>query len=56
MGTRDAGEASLFLSIYMLGQVATAYALSATLRMRSEEADGRADRCRPPGSAGWAGR
>jgi ABC-2 type transport system permease protein len=43
MGARDAGDAFLFLTMYVLGQIAAAYAISAALRMRAEETDGRAD-------------
>lgn len=43
MGARDAGDAFLFMAMYVLGQVASAYAIAAVLRMRSEEVDGRAD-------------
>ncbi len=43
MGARDAGEAYLFIIIYVLGQVTAAYAISMALRLRSEEVDGRAD-------------
>jgi ABC-2 type transport system permease protein len=43
MGARDAGDAFLFLIMYTLGQVASAYAIMAALQMRSEEVDWRAD-------------
>jgi ABC-2 type transport system permease protein len=43
MGVRSAGDAFLFLIMYTLGQVISAYAISAALRLRSEEVDGRAD-------------
>jgi ABC-2 type transport system permease protein len=43
MGATDAGAAFLFIILYVLGQVASAYAIMATLRMRSEEVEGRAD-------------
>ncbi|MBK9712320.1 MAG: hypothetical protein IPO81_13515 [Kouleothrix sp.] len=43
MGARDAGDAFLFIIMYVLGQVAAAYAIMAALRLRSEEVDGRAD-------------
>jgi ABC-2 type transport system permease protein len=43
MGATNAGDAFLFIILYVLGQVASAYAIMATLRMRSEEVEGRAD-------------
>lgn len=43
MGAENAGDAFLFILMYVLGQVAAAYAISATLRMRSEEVEQRAD-------------
>ncbi|HLO29077.1 MAG TPA: hypothetical protein VK249_08085 [Anaerolineales bacterium] len=43
MGAENAGDAFLFILMYVLGQVASAYAISATLRMRSEEVEQRAD-------------
>ncbi len=43
MGARDAGDAFLFTIMYVLGQVASAYAITATLRLRSEEVDLRAE-------------
>jgi ABC-2 type transport system permease protein len=43
MGARDAGDAFLFLVMYILGQVISAYAIATTLHMRTEELDGRAD-------------
>ena len=43
MGAHAAGDAFLFMIMYILGQVVSAYAIAATLRMRSEEVDGRAD-------------
>lgn len=43
MGAKNAGDAFLFILMYVLGQVASAYAISATLRMRSEEIEQRAD-------------
>ncbi len=43
MGAQDAGEAYLFILIYVLGQVCAAYAISLALRLRSEETEGRAD-------------
>jgi ABC-2 type transport system permease protein len=43
MGVRNAGDAFLFLIMYTLGQVISAYAITATLRLRSEEVEGRAD-------------
>lgn len=42
MGATNAGDAFLFIILYLLGQVASAYAIMTTLRMRSEEVDGRA--------------
>jgi polyether ionophore transport system permease protein len=43
MGAESAGDAFLFILMYVLGQVASAYAISAALRMRSEEVEQRAD-------------
>jgi ABC-2 type transport system permease protein len=43
MGAVNASDAFLFIILYVLGQVAAAYAVMATLRMRSEEVEGRAD-------------
>jgi ABC-2 type transport system permease protein len=43
MGAANAGDAFLFIILYVLGQVASADAIMATLRMRAEEAEGRAD-------------
>jgi ABC-2 type transport system permease protein len=43
MGARDAGDAFLFMVMYILGQVIAAYAIATALRMRSEETEGRAD-------------
>ncbi|MBI2953195.1 MAG: hypothetical protein HYY30_02700 [Chloroflexi bacterium] len=43
MGARDAGDAFLFMSVYILGQVASAYGIAATLRLRSEEVELRAE-------------
>jgi len=42
-GAQDAGDAYLFTIMYVLAQVVSAYALMATLRMRSEETEGRAE-------------
>ena len=43
MGAHDAGEAFLFMVTYILGQIAAAFAITAALRLRSEEVAGRAD-------------
>lgn len=43
MGAQNAGDAFLFIVMYVLGQVISAYAISAALRLRSEETSGRAD-------------
>jgi ABC-2 type transport system permease protein len=43
MGVRHPGDAFLFLMMYILGQVVSVYAIAATLRLRSEEVEGRAD-------------
>ena len=43
MGARNAGDAFLFILLYVLSQVVSAYAILAVLQMRSEEVDGRAD-------------
>lgn len=43
MGAHNAGDAFLFLILYILGQIASAYAIMTTLRLRSEESEGRAD-------------
>jgi ABC-2 type transport system permease protein len=43
MGVRNPGDAFLFLIMYTLGQVISVYAIAATLRLRSEEVEGRAD-------------
>jgi ABC-2 type transport system permease protein len=43
MGARNAGDAFLYLVIYTLGQVVSAYAITAALSMRSEETAGHAD-------------
>jgi ABC-2 type transport system permease protein len=57
MGARDAGDTFLFIIMYVLGQVASAYAIMATLRMRSEEVDGRAELvlAAPVSRLRWAG-
>jgi ABC-2 type transport system permease protein len=43
MGSGNAGAAFFFLILYIIGQVLAAYAISATLRMRAEEVEGRAE-------------
>ncbi len=43
MGLRNPGDAFLFLLMYILGQVTSAYAITVVLRLRSEEVEGRAD-------------
>jgi ABC-2 type transport system permease protein len=43
MGAANAGDAFLFIILYVLGQVVSAAAIMAILRMRSEEVEGRAD-------------
>jgi ABC-2 type transport system permease protein len=43
MGARDAGDAFLFMVMYVLGQAISAYAIAAALRLRAEETDGHAD-------------
>jgi ABC-2 type transport system permease protein len=43
MGARDAGDAFLFVTMFVLGQVVSVYAIMTALRMRSEEVEGRAD-------------
>ncbi len=43
MGAAGAGSAFFFLILYIVGQVLAAYSVTATLRMRAEEAEGRAD-------------
>jgi ABC-2 type transport system permease protein len=57
MGAHAAGDAFLFMIMYILGQVVSAYAIAATLRMRSEEVDGRADPilATPVSRLRWAG-
>jgi len=57
MGAQGAGDAFLFLIMYILGQVISAYAITATLRMRSEELNGGADPilAAPVGRLRWAG-
>jgi ABC-2 type transport system permease protein len=57
MGARGAGDAFLFLIMYILGQVISAYAITATLRLRSEELNGGADPilATPVGRLRWAG-
>jgi ABC-2 type transport system permease protein len=56
MGAPNAGDAFLFIILYVLGQVASAYGIMTTLRMRSEEAEGRADAvlATPVGRLSWA--
>jgi ABC-2 type transport system permease protein len=55
-GARDAGDAFLFLIMYVLGQVVSAYAIAAVLRARAEEVEGRADLvlAGPVGRLRWA--
>lgn len=57
MGAHGAGDAFLFLIMYILGQVVSVYAITATLRMRSEETSGGADPIlsAPVGRLRWAG-
>jgi ABC-2 type transport system permease protein len=43
MGAGTAGAAFFFAIIYIVGQVLAAYAVTATLRMRAEETEGRVD-------------
>ncbi len=43
MGASNSGDAFLFFIVYMMSQVASAYVILAVLKMRSEEASGRAD-------------
>lgn len=43
MGLRNPGDAFLFLVMYVLGQIISAYAITVVLRLRSEEVEGRAD-------------
>jgi ABC-2 type transport system permease protein len=43
MGMRNPGDAFLFLLMYILGQVVSAYVITVVLRLRSEEVEGRAD-------------
>jgi ABC-2 type transport system permease protein len=43
MGLRNPGDAFLFLLMYILGQVVSAYTIAVVLRLRSEEVEGRAD-------------
>jgi ABC-2 type transport system permease protein len=43
MGGANPGAAFFYLIIYIVGQVLGAYAIAATLRLRSEETEGRAD-------------
>lgn len=43
MGMRNPGDAFLFLLVYILGQVVSAYVITVVLRLRSEEVEGRAD-------------
>jgi ABC-2 type transport system permease protein len=43
IGAHDVSDTFLFVFMYVLGQVASAYALTAVLWMRSEEVDGRVD-------------
>ncbi len=43
MGARDAGDAFLFMTMFVLGQVISVYAILAVLRLRAEEVEGRAD-------------
>ena len=43
MGAAGAGSAFFFLIVYIVGQVLAAYAVTATLRMRAEETEGKAD-------------
>lgn len=56
MGVRNPGDAFLFLMMYILGQVISVYAIAATLRLRSEEVEGRADPvlATPTGRLSWA--
>jgi ABC-2 type transport system permease protein len=57
MGATGAGSAFFFLILYVVGQVLAAYSVSATLRMRAEEAQGRADMvlATAVGRLRWAG-
>jgi ABC-2 type transport system permease protein len=43
MGARDPGDAFLFMTMFVLGQVVSVYAIVTALRMRAEEVEGRAD-------------
>lgn len=43
MGARDAGDAFLFMTMFVLGQLVSVYAIVTALRLRSEETEGRAD-------------
>jgi ABC-2 type transport system permease protein len=43
MGMSSAGDAFLYMIMYVLGQVLSAYAIVSAFQMRSEEAEGRAD-------------
>jgi ABC-2 type transport system permease protein len=57
MGAQDTGEAFVFVGLYILGQIISAYALMTTLEMRSEEMDGRAEPllATPVSRMRWAG-
>ncbi len=57
MGARDAGDAFLFIIMYVLGQVVAVYAMMAVLEMRAEEVEGRAEAllATPVGRLRWAG-
>jgi ABC-2 type transport system permease protein len=57
MGAENVGDAFLFVLMYVLGQAASAYAIVATLRMRSEEVEGRGDPllAAPVSRPRWAG-
>ena len=57
LGVRNPGDAFLFLLMYVLGQVVSVYAIMATLRLRSEEVEGRADLvlATPASRLRWAG-
>ncbi len=57
MGINKAGDAFLFLIMYIFSQVASVYAITVTLKLRSEEVEGRADPvlAAPVSRLRWAG-
>ena len=57
LGIGNPGDAFLYLVLYVLGQVVSAYAITVALRLRTEEVDGRAEvvLAEPVSRMRWAG-